>query len=269
MKKKLLTILMATTMSMTLIACGGKEKQETSNKVAVEVETEGETTEAVAEEATQEVSGEFTEEQAALAQEYLDMCEAYDAAVEVVNATPELLEQQELVDVMNELTGVIIEADEYFADPATLTPEVMESLRTAFDETYKFIDEVNALASSVETTEADELASILTIAYGGADEEENTYYFACDENVTFGAIVILSADMTQNVNCVGEIIDNGDGTVTINDEEGYSITFMVEEAEGGVILTLEDGTVVGMAAWDAKEIIDMMLTIDTETENVN
>ena len=286
MKKKLLAILIATTMSMTLSACGGGEEP-TTNEAVVNADTtsndtaSNDDTDTTADDvnaidvADEDVSGEFTEEQAALAQEYLDMCVAYDEAVNLVNDTPELLEQQELVDVMNELTAAIDEADELFADPANLTPEVMDGLRTAFDQVYTFVDEVNTLVESIDTdanteaSEIDELASVLTIGYGGADEAENTYYFVCDDEVTFASLVILSADMTQNVYCIGEVVDNGDGTMTINDEEGYTITFAVEEAEGGVILTLEDGTTVGMAAWDPAEIIEMMLTIDAETENVN
>lgn len=262
MKKKLLTILMEAAMSMTLIACGSEEAA--TEQAAVETDTI-----AVEEDAVVDASGEYTDEQMAFVEEYVEMCEAYNAAVDLVNATPELSEQQELVDVMNELTAAIEEADEICADPSLLTPEVMESLRTAFDETYKFIDEINAAAGSVETTDSTDLASVLTIAYAGADEEENTYYFVCDDTLSFGAIVILSEDMTQSVNCVGEIVDNGDGSLTINDETGYTITFMVEEVEGGLILTLDDGTVVGMAPWDTQEVLDMIIAIDEGTEILN
>ena len=71
------------------------------------------------------------------------------------------------------------------------------------------------------------------------------------------------------MNCVGEIVDNGDGSLTINDETGYTITFMVEEAEGGLILTLDDGTIVGMAPWDTQEVLDMIIAIDEGTEILN
>lgn len=261
MKKKLAAILMTTVLSLSLAACGGsKDTAKTQSKEAGEENQNLE-------------ESNFTEEQAQLAQEYLDMCEAYDEAVDLVNATPELLEVQELVDAMNELTTAIDEADECFADPELLTDEVMEGLRASFAETYKFIDEVTALAGNAENAEvmdADALAEIFTIGYCGADEEENTYYFVCDDAVSVGGIVILSSDVTQNLNVVGDIVDNGDGSVTINDDTGYSITFFVEEdEEGDLILTLQDGTQVAMGAYDAKEVIDMMMTIDEETENIN
>lgn len=261
MKKKVLVVLMAAVLAFSVVACGEKESASATKNNEVSTENED----------AAEGEGEFTLEQAQLAQEYLDMCEAYDKAVDLVNATPELLEVQELVDVMNELTAVVEEADECFADPKLLTTEVMDGLRASFEETYKFIDEVTALAGGTADTQtdADALAEIFTIGYCGADETENTYYFICDDEVSFGAIVILSSDMTKNLNVVGEIIDNGDGSVTIDDETGYSITFFVEEAEGGVILTLEDGTQVAMGTYDAKEVIDMIFAIEEETENIN
>ena len=260
MKKRLLAILMATAMSMTLIACGSEESA-VAEDTAIEtenIETADETT-----------AAEYTDEQLALAEEYVEMCEAYNAAVDLINATPELASQQELIDAVNELTAVIEEADAICADPSLLTPEVMEGLRVSFDNTYAFIDSVNAAVEGIETTNSTDLASILTIAYAGADEEENTYYFVCDDAVSFGAIVLLSTDMTQSMNCVGEIVDNGDGSLTINDETGYTITFMVEEAEGGLILTLDDGTIVGMAPWDTQEVLDMIIAIDEGTEILN
>ena len=92
MKKKLLALLMATTMSMALVACGGSEVAE------------------VVEEATEEVAGDYTEEQQAFVDEYLQLCDDYDAAIAVLESVPELAENQELADVMNTLTDAIAEA---------------------------------------------------------------------------------------------------------------------------------------------------------------
>lgn len=266
MKKKMLAVLLLVSLTLSLTACGGGEDTSAADEAVVATDVTDVTDDAGS-------TAEYTEEQAQFAQEYIDMCAAYDEAVNLVNATPELLEDQELVTVMNDLTASIDSVDELFEDPANLTPEAMDELRTAFADVYSFIDEVNNLVGAVssdgEANAVDDLASVLTIAYGGADDAGNTYYFACDQDVTFGSYFILSADMTQNAYCVGNIVDNGDGTLTINDEEGYTTTFAVEEAEGGVILTLEDGTTVGMAAWEPSEIIEMMLTIEQQTQNVN
>ena len=77
MKKRLLAILMATAMSMSLIACGGGEEEAATKEVATE--------EAVEEEAAvEEVADvEYTEEQQAFVDEYLQLCEDYDAAIVV------------------------------------------------------------------------------------------------------------------------------------------------------------------------------------------
>ena len=76
MKKKLLGLLMAVTMSMALIACGGGEEEATTKEVATE--------EAVVEEATEETEEmtdvEYTEEQQAFVDEYLQLCDDYDAS---------------------------------------------------------------------------------------------------------------------------------------------------------------------------------------------
>lgn len=257
MKKRLLAILMAAVMSMSLIACGGgKDEGTTNNNAAVEqndaADTEG---------------AEFSEEQAALAQEYLDLCEAFDVAADRVNNTPDLLEQEEIVNTMNEVADALISLDECFGDPALLTEEVMVQIKDTIEKGYLFIDEVNVLVDGEEVVE--DLASVLTIAWAGADEDENTYYFVCDEEVTYGLLVVLSADMTQNLNCVGEIVENEDGTITIVDETGYTATLATEEVDGGLIVTIDNELEVAMVSYDAEEVLDLVYQIDTQTENVN
>ena len=65
MKKRLLAILMATAMSMSLIACGGGEDEgAANNNAAVEKEQS---------DAADTEGAVFSEEQAALAQEYIDL----------------------------------------------------------------------------------------------------------------------------------------------------------------------------------------------------
>lgn len=267
MKKKLLAILMATVMSMSLIACGGGEES-ARGEATVEVEESAE----VEEEATEEVAGDYTEEQLAFVDEFNTMVDEYNAAIDKFNATPELSENQELVDIMNTLTEAINDVTEICNDPSLLTDENMELLRTtSFVETYKLIDEINAYESGAESGEVsdkDALASLFTMAGCGADEADNTYYFLCDDEITVAAFVILSADTTQSANVVGQVTDNGDGSLTVTGEGGEYITFMVEEVEDGLLLTLEDGTVVTLVPWDINEAIDFVLAIDEGTEIV-
>lgn len=178
MKKKLLALLMTVTMSMALIACGGGEEEATTKEVATE--------EAVVEDATEETEEvtdvEYTEEQQAFVDEYLQLCDDYDAAIVVLEGIPELSENQEFVDVMNTLAEAIIDVADICADPELLTEENMELLRTtSFAETYKLIDQINAYATGGETAEMsgeEALKALFTVAMAGADEAENTYWFS-------------------------------------------------------------------------------------------
>ena len=157
MKKKLLALLMAATMSMTLMACGGSEEAATE-EVAVEETTE---------ETTEEVTGDYTEEQQAFVDEYLQLCDDYDAAIVVLESVPELAENQELADVMNTLTDAIAEVADICADPELLTEENMELLRTtSFAETYKLIDQINAYANPDAAEMSEEEAALRAVFTG-------------------------------------------------------------------------------------------------------
>lgn len=94
---------------------------------------------------------EFTADQQALAQEFMSMAEEFDAVADRVNASPELLSEEELVTAMNELADEIIAADEYFANPETLTPEVMGGLRVAIEVGRTFIAEASAALDEIDS----------------------------------------------------------------------------------------------------------------------
>ena len=164
MKKRLLAILMATAMSMGLIACGGSEEAVTAEEVAVE---------------------EVSEEE------------------------------------MN------------------------------YEETFEL------------------MKSVYTSAIVGADEVENTYWFLFDDELTFGAFVILTADYTQSINVVGEITSRDeDGALVITDEStnSYIAFTVVEEGEDYLVVQIEDGNQVTMINYDLDEAIETILAIDETTE---
>lgn len=255
MKRKFLAILMAMVMSMALVACGSDEEPATEEAV---VETEE----------TAEVESEYTEEQLAFIEEYNTMVNDYNAAVDVVNATPELVETEGLVDVLNQLTELIEEVDEICADPSLLTEENMELLRTtSFAETYKLIDQINAYEpGGASTDDAAAMASVFTMAFCGADEAENTYYFLTNDEITYAAFVMVSADATQSVNVVGSVTENEDGTITVLEESGRYITLAAELAEDHLVLTFEDGTNATVLPWDLAEAIQFVVSIDEGTE---
>lgn len=263
MKKKLLALLMAATMSMTLMACDGSEEAATE-EVAVEEKTE---------ETTEEVTGDYTEEQQAFVDEYLQLCDDYDAAIVVLESVPELAENQELADVMNTLTDAIAEVADICADPELLTEENMELLRTtSFAETYKLIDQINAYANpnAAEMSEEEAaLRAVFTGAIVGSDEAENTYWFLFDDELTYGAFVILTADYTQSVNVVGAITSRDeDGALVITDEStnSYIAFTVVEEGEDYLTVQIEDGNQVTMINYDLDEAIQTVIGIDQNTE---
>ena len=262
MKKKLLAILMATAMSMALIACGGSEEAATTEETVVEETTE---------EATEEVTGDYTEEQAAFVEEFNTMVDDYNAAIDAANANEEILNNQEVVDTINTVTASIEEASEIIADPANLTAEVMEGYRTAFAETYTLIDSIYAFLNEGASAEMSEgeaaLRELFTVALAGADEAENTYWFLFDDELTVGACVILSADYTQSVNVVGTISSDGDAMVITEEETGNYVKFtVVEEGEDYLVVSFEEGNEVTVINADLDEVIETVIGIDETTE---
>ena len=124
-----------------------------------------------------------------------------------------------------------------------------------------------------ETTDMSEeeaaLRSIFTGAIAGADEAENTYWFLFDDELTFGAFVILSADFTQSVNVVGEITSRDeDGALVITDEStnSYIAFTVVEEGEDYLTVQIEEGNEVTLINYDLDEAIQTVIGIDETTE---
>lgn len=262
MKKKLLAILMATVMSMALIACGGEEAA-TTEETAVE-------------ETTEEVAGDYTEEQAAFVEEFNTMVDDYNAAIDAANEREEILNDQEVVDTINTVTASIDEAAEIIADPANLTADVMESYRAAFAETYTLIDSIYAVVNDGASAEMSEgeaaLRELFTVALAGADEAENTYWFLFNDELTVGACVILSADYTQSVNVLGTVSADGDTMVITEEETGKYVKFTVieegtdEEGDPYMVVSFEEGNDVTVYNDSLDEVIEVVLGIDETTE---
>lgn len=256
MKKKLLALLLAAAMSMTLIACGGGEEEAvTKDAAAVEETVESEP----AEDEVEEVTGDYTEEQVAFLEEFQVMMDDYNAVVDAANAVPELTANEQLVTMLNSLAAEIDSTAELMADPANLTDEFMAGTRTAMEQTYATMNRINGMV---------ELLPILTMAGVGADEEGNSYLLGFNDDQTVGAMVILSADKTQNVWCAGDMTVTEDGTYTISNGE-VEMTMLVEVVEEGLVITMQDGTVVAMVGADPVEVVDAMLAVQEATENVN
>ncbi len=253
MMKKLLVLLLSAMMVFSLAACGddtadGDDQQIENNDA----------------DANDDEESGYTAEQAACVEKYEQMLEDYQAAIDLANATPELNQDTDLADLINEVTDAINIITDKMADPANMTEEFVTGVYDVIDNAYIIINRIDTYA---------ELLPILTYAFAGVDEEDNTYWFACDDNEEVGAMVILSADQTQNVYCIGDMVCDENGIYTINDEEGYTMSMSVEAVEedgvSGLLVTLQDGTQVGMVPAMPREVIEVMLTIQETTENVN
>lgn len=230
--KKLLAMVLALTLALGLTACGGEEAPAESAA----------TTETPVEETTEETEeAEYTEEQLALAQEYSDMIDSYNAVVDLANGSEEFLANQEMVDLMNTITGQITEIDEMFADPSSLDATTMENIRA-------FIKSGNDFISSVEqfVGEAGTAVEALTIPVQIQNETGVDIYamaLSPANSEDWGENVISEA-ILDGETAVGELTFTADTLVwdvLIEDSEGTQCTFMGVDfssasTEGAVLL---------------------------------
>lgn len=118
-----------------------------------------------------------------------------------------------------------------------------------------------------------DLEGILTCGYMGVanDDEETTLYLAMDDEPSFAILLMLSADLTENISFVGECTDNGDGTLTIADESsGTQITFGVKDnGDGTFHLDCGDAGSATVAGCEVSDVLKAMDIIDQNTSAVN
>ena len=145
--RKLLILITALVMVLSLAACGGSAPAASVSAAPASSAPAAKAPEAA-----------FTADQQALAQEFMEMADAFDKIADRVNATPAALENQALIASMNELADEIIKADDYFTSPEKLTPEVMSELRAAIVEVHKF-----TAVAEMALDEADSAAEGITV----------------------------------------------------------------------------------------------------------
>lgn len=261
-KTKLTAVLLTLLMCLSMIACGGDKRNSDSDAsqpasteatVQEETETSAEVTEETASEDTEatETTGEFTAEQQALAEDFLAMTEAFDAVVDRVNANPDLLADTELIDAMNELADAIIEADAYFADPETLTPEVMESLRAAIDETYLFIDEANAALDSLDAAPESMTVNVEIVNNTGVDIYALALSPANSEDWGDNLIEEIIYDGESVAGDLEFTADTLVWDILIQDSEGTQLTFMGVDFSPASV----DGAQLTLSYTDAGEYV--------------
>lgn len=219
--KKLLVLMMAIVMALSLVACGGSEATPASSSSAP------------SQPSSQVEEAEFTAEQQALAGDFISMAEEFDAVADKVNASPELLSDEELVNSMNELADEIIKADDYFANPETLTPEIMGGLKVAIEGGRSFIAEAGTALDEIESAKA--AATIETNSVVVPVEIFN------GTGVDIYALALSPANSSEwGENLITEVIENGEKVqaelvftadtlvwdILVQDQEENQLTFM-------------------------------------------
>ena len=157
------------------------------------------------------------------------------------------------------------------APKATEAPAATEAADTTNDNTAS--DSSDDSSSSGQVTSMKDLEGILTAGYAGTpeDDEDSAILLAMNDDATFSVLVVVDAKSNENASFVGESTNNGDGTMTINDESSQTaITFGVEDnGDGTYTLDYGDLGKAVVAECEVSEVLDMMDTVDQNTSSVN
>ena len=157
------------------------------------------------------------------------------------------------------------------APKATEAPAATEAADTTNDNTAS--DSSDDSSSSGQVTSMQDLEGILTTGYAGVPEgdDDSAILLAMNDEGTFSVLVVIDAKSNKNVSFVGESTDNGDGTMTINDESSQlAVTFGVEDNGDGTF-TLDYGDIgkAVVANCEVSEVLEMMDTVNQNTTSVN
>ena len=159
---------------------------------------------------------------------------------------------------------------------ATQAPKATEAPKTTEEAKSDSSDDTSSSddsSSSGQVTSMKDLEGILTTGYAGTpkDDENSAILLAMNDEGTFSVLVVVDAKSNENASFVGESTDNGDGTMTINDESSQlAVTFGVEDNGDGTF-TLDYGDLgkAVVAECEVSEVLDMMDTVDQNTSSVN
>ena len=157
------------------------------------------------------------------------------------------------------------------APKVTEAPAATEAADTTNDNTAS--DSSDDSSSSGQVTSMQDLEGILTTGYAGVPEgdDDSAILLAMNDEGTFSVLVVIDAKSNKNVSFVGESTDNGDGTMTINDESSQlAVTFGVEDNGDGTF-TLDYGDIgkAVVANCEVSEVLEMMDTVNQNTTSVN
>ena len=157
------------------------------------------------------------------------------------------------------------------APKATEAPAATEAADTTNDNTAS--DSSDDSSSSGQVPSMKDLEGILTTGYAGTPEgdEDSALLLAMNDEGTFSVLVVMDAKSNENASFVGESTDNGDGTMTINDESSQlAVTFGIEDNGDGTF-TFDYGDIgkVVAAPCEVSKVLEMMDTVSQNTSSVN
>ena len=272
MKKKMLAVILCGVLALsTLTACGGGE--ESAPAPAKVEESAPEKEEATQDEADDEVEeeqaaeaeadGAVTDESWAELQDlYVSLDEAYNATLEMYNddsiAQDDKIEEALTTaeELMTEVAN-IDRADVSEADVESLV-EAMLSINDIFAAVIDNVQPAGA-ASDIDYTQ------IFTECYAGITDDENTYaYLAFGDPIA--ALMFYDVSTGESGSFVGSYEVNGDAIIITDENLGVTMTFTVEEGDGGYYLDMGDVGAAFVGEVSPEEFVEAMQDIANNTE---
>ena len=119
------------------------------------------------------------------------------------------------------------------------------------------------------TLDYDAIAAWVDGGYLGLSDAGEAIVLAFNEDMTMAGMIFGDPDSGDAASFFGEMVDNGDGTVTINDEvNGLSMTFGVEQVSD-TVMALDMGEELGAAQIEAVPLDMLLETLQAAIENFN
>lgn len=270
MKKKIVTLVMCAVLGLSTVmlsACGGSEEaQETATEVkSAAADKADDVAEAVVD-AADAVSDETW---ASLQDVYASLVEAYNATVELYN-DDSVAADASIEEALNSAKSLVEEIGDIDRSDVTEgnAVELVEAMGAVNDIFAAVIDNVDVAGAASEVSEiADSLNASLTETYAGITDDENTYaYLGFAED--FAALLFYDTANNTSGSFVGAYeMDEETGAITITDESiGASMTFTVEEADGGYYLDMGDEGAAFVEEVDVKDFVEAFVNISQGTE---
>ena len=126
------------------------------------------------------------------------------------------------------------------------------------------------VSEATDTSAWDQFADVLTITYMGTTEAGEGVVFCTDENVTFAVLNIIDPETSTSVSAVGEVTEEENGYLTITDEtSAYTLTFeVVDNGDGTLTLDMGDVGACTIEACEQSDAFEALAISDEYTTAV-